>query len=228
MTFIDDLTLVLDLLILVACVVFYTGFWVWLEMRRSDHVRAQAHLREGAFVMGSLGVVLGLIALWGEFTWPLVALTPSGSNVLASYDLLFFDSMVLLSFLLVSFAIAVIYRLPTHFVGMLGVVIGSGIIYYGYRAYTLSLTLEPLETLLLFLGFGAVAILSYPVTLYVDWFVVGPTVPASDPFPAGPVAQYPRVWSVFLGLFLLVVVLAGVAALFYGFDSAWAHLAAPP
>jgi preprotein translocase subunit SecE len=29
-------------------------------------------------------------------------------------------------------------------------------------------------------------------------------------------------------LFLVVVILAGIAALFYGFDTAWAHLAAPP
>ena len=35
-------------------------------------------------------------------------------------------------------------------------------------------------------------------------------------------------WNLLIGAFLLLLVLAGVAALFYGFDSAWAHLAAPP
>jgi len=227
MTFTDDLTLVLDLLILVACTVFYTGFMVWFEMRRKDRLRAHTHLREGAIVMGSLGAVLGIIALWGEFTWPL-SLPIMGSNVLAAYDLLFFDSLLLLSFLLVSFAIAVNLRLPTHFVGMLGVVIGFGVIYYGYRGYTLSLTLEPLETLLLFLGFGGIAVLSYPVTLYLDWFVVGPIVPGADPMPSDSTPQIPMMWNVLLGLFLVVVILAGIAALFYGFDTAWAHLAAPP
>jgi putative membrane protein len=227
MTFTDDLTLVLDLLILVACAVFYTGFMVWLQMHRGDRTRAQAHLREGGLVLGSLGVVLGIIALWGEFTWPLSA-SVGGSNVLASYDLLFFDSLVLLSFLLISFGLAVNLRRPTHFVGMLGVVIGFGIIYYGYRAYTLSLTLEPLETLLLFLGFGGVAVLSYPVTLYLDWFVVGPSEAGVAPIASDPLPGYPKMWMVFLGLFLAVVVLAGIAALFYGFDTAWAHLAAPP
>jgi putative membrane protein len=227
MTFTDDLTLVLDLLILVACVVFYTGFMVWLEMRRKDRDRAISHLREGALLLGGLGAVMGLIALWGEFTWPL-ALTIGGSNVLAAYDLLFFDSLVLLAFVLVSFSLAVTYRRPTHFVGMVGVVAGAGIMYYGYRAYLLSLTLDPLETLLLFLGFGAVAIASYPVTLYLDWFVVGPAVPGVDPLPSDPTPRYPRMWTIFLGGFLLLVVLAGIAALFYGFDTAWAHLAAPP
>jgi putative membrane protein len=227
LTFLDDLSLVLDLLILVACTVFYTGFMVWLEIHRSDRVRAQSHLRAGAILMGSLGAVLGLIALWGEFTWPL-ALSIGGSNVLAAYDLLFFDSILMLSFLLVSFAIAVNLRLPTHFVGMLGVVIGFGIMYYGYRGYTLSLTEEPFETLLLFLAFGGVAVLSYPVTLFLDWFVVGPAVPGVDPLPSGPTPRYPKMWTVLLGLFMVVVILAGIAALFYGFDTAWAHLASPP
>ncbi|MGI0070600.1 MAG: DUF981 family protein [Thermoplasmata archaeon] len=227
MTFMDDLTLVLDLLILVACVVFYTGFMVWLELRRADRVRALSHLKEGALVMGSLGAVLGVIALWGEFTWPL-SLDVNGTNVLASYDLLFFDSLLLLAFLLVSFALAVNLKRPTHFVGMLGVVIGFGVMYYGYRAYTLSLTTAPLETLLLFLGFGAVAVLSYPATLFIDWFVVGPVVPGADPLPSDPTPRYPKLWTSLLGLFLLLVVLAGIAALFYGFDTAWAHLASPP
>ena len=227
MTFLDDLTLVLDLLILVAVTVFYTGFMVWLEMRRNDRLRAQTHLRQGAFLMGLLGALLGLIAIWGEFTWPL-SLVISGSNVLAAYDLLFFDSLLMLSFLLVAFAVAVNLRRPTHMVGVLGVVIGGGIIYYGYRAWTLSLTLEPLETLLLYLGFGAVAIGSYAACLYVDWFVVGPDTPGADPLPSTPTPRYPMMWNLILGAFLLLVVLAGIAALFYGFDSAWAHLASPP
>jgi putative membrane protein len=228
MTFTDDLTLVLDLLILVACTVFYTGFTVWFEMRRKDSLRAQTHLREGALVLGSLGGVLGIVALWGEFTWPLSATGPTGANVLAAYDILFFDSLVLLSILLISFAIAVNLRRPTHFVGMIGVVIGFGIISYGYRGYVLGYTEEPLETLLLFLGFGAVAVLSYPVTLYLDWFVVGPAVPGVDPMPSDPIPRYPKMWTLFLGLFLAMVVLAGIAALFYGFDTAWAHLGSPP
>jgi uncharacterized membrane protein len=227
MTFVDDLTIVLDLLILVAVAVFYTGFMVWLEMRRKDRARAQAHLREGALVMGMLGAILGAFALWGEFTWPLAVSTPSG-NVLAAYDLFFFDSLVMLSFLLVAFAVAVNLRRPTHMVGVLGVVIGGGIIYYGYRAWTLSLTLEPLETLLLYLGFGAVAIGCYVACLYVDWFVVGPDHPEVAPIPSDPTPRYPMMWNLLLGGFLLLVVLAGVAALFYGFDTAWAHLANPP
>jgi uncharacterized membrane protein len=227
MTFTDDLTLVLDLLILVACTVFYTGFMVWLNLRQKDLPRARSQLREGALLMGLLGGVLAAIALWGEFTWPL-SVVVNGSNVLAAYDLFFFDALTLLALLLVAFSVTVHRGLPTHFVGMIGVVVGSGVIYYGYRAYTLSLTLEPLDTLLLFLGFGAMAVLSYPATLYLDWFVVGPDHPEASPLASPPTPRYPVLWNVVLGLFLVVVVLAGIAALFYGFNTAWAHLASPP
>jgi putative membrane protein len=218
MAFVDDLTLILDLMILVAVTVFYTGFFVWVHAWRKDAQRALSHLREGSFILAMLGGLIGVIALWGEFTWPLPG----------AYNLYFFDPLIMLALLLVAFGTAVTFRLPTHFVGMLGVVIGSGVIYYGSRAYWLGLTKEPFETLLLYLGFGAMAILSYPATLFVDWFVVGPQYAAAAPLPSTPTPAYPKLWTVLLGLFLLVVVLAGIAALLYGFSTAWSHLESPP
>ncbi|MGA8302548.1 MAG: DUF981 family protein [Thermoplasmata archaeon] len=227
MTFTDDLTLVLDLLILVTVVTFYTGVMVWFEMRRNDHVRALSHLKEGTFLLGCLGALLGLIALWGEFTWPL-GLVVNGTNVLAAYDLLFFDSLVMLAFVLVSFAIAVQLKRPTHMVGLVAGIAGGAILFYGYRAYNLSLTLDPLPTFFLFLGFGVLAIAVYPISLYIDWFVVGPTDPGAEPVPSAQSPKYPWMWRVFLGGFLLLVFLAGVASLYYGYNTAWAHLGAPP
>lgn len=228
MTFLDDLTLVLDLLVLVACVVFYTGFMTWLEMYRKDRTRAVAQLRAGSILIGMLGVVIFLIALWGEEAWPLAVVLPNGTNVLAAYDLFFFDSLMLLSLLLIGWGVLVYAKLPTHYIGMFGVVVGFAIGFYGYRAYNIGLTLDPLETFLLYLAFGGMAILSYPVTLYVDWFVLGPVVPGTDPLPSDPTPRYGWMWTSFIWLFLIVVVLAGIAALWYGFDAAWAHLASPP
>lgn len=227
MTFTDDLTLVLDLLVLVTCAVFYTGVTVWYNLSRGDLGRARAHLREGSIVMGGLGGLLGVFALWGEFTWPLF-LTFGNGNVLAPYDILFFDSLTMLAFLLVAFAVAVNLRLPTHMVGVLGIFIGAAIFFYGYRAYNLSLTLQPLETFLMYLAFGGVAILSYPATLFVDLYVVGPQNPEVQPFTDGPKPSYPVLWSAVAALFLVIVVLAGIAAIAYGYNTAWGHLANPP
>jgi putative membrane protein len=223
MAFIDDLTLILDLLILVTATVFYTGVVVWFEIRRKDLPRANAQLRSGALLIGLLGGLISLIAIWGELTWPI-----NGFPTATSYDLFFFDVLILLGLLLVAFALAVRFRLATHFVGMFGVLMGLAVLFYGVRAYQLSLTLEPLETLLMYLAFGGVAILAYPATLYIDWFVVGPTESSVTPVPSNPTPDYPRLWYVLLGLFFLAVLLAGVAAVFYGVDTAWAHLAAPP
>ena len=218
MPFVDDLTLILDLLILVAGTVFYTGFFVWLHSRRKDPVRALSHLRQGSFLMALLGGLIGVIGLWGEFTWPLPG----------PYNLYFFDPLMMLALLLVGFGVTVRLGQPTHFVGMLGVIIGGGVMYYGARAYYLSLTKDPFETLLLYLGFGGVAILSYPVTLFVDWFVVGPRNSSVAPLPSDEQPTYPDLWMALLGLFLVVVVLAGIAAVVYGFSTAWSHLESPP
>jgi uncharacterized membrane protein len=219
--FIDDLTLILDLLVLVTIIVFYTGFCVWVEYRRKDHERAVSHLQSGAALLAMLGGGIGLIALWGELTWPI-------PPAFGGYDLFFFDPLFMLSIILVAFGIVVWKGLPTHFVGILSAVSGAGIVYYGARGYLIPLTLDPLETLLLYLGMGAMAIMAYPATLFVDWFVVGPTSARASPLPSNPTPDYPWLWRILIGMFLLAVVLAGVAAIFYGFDAAWAHLAAPP
>lgn len=223
MAFIDDLTLILDLMILMTATVFYTGFFVWYHSRRNDPARAAISLREGAFVMTMIGAIIGLVALWGEFTWPIpVAYGP--------YDLYFFDPLLLLALLTVSFGVAVILRLPTHFVGMLGLVIGCGIIYYGARAeyYLRSVTTNPLETLLMYLAFGGVAIMTYPATLYVDWFVTGRQNATVQPIASAASPTSPRLWTTLLGVFMVLVILAGLAAAAYGLAAAWGHLESPP
>ncbi|HTT73233.1 MAG TPA: DUF981 family protein [Thermoplasmata archaeon] len=218
MSFLDDLTLIIDLLVLIAAVVFYTGFMVWLSYRRNDTDRAVSHLREGATLLGLLGGLAGIFGLWVELTWPLPG----------AYNIYFGDPIIMLAILLVAFGVTVSRKLPTHFVGMLGVVLGSGVIFYGSRAYLLNLTSDPFETFLLYLGYGAAAIMAYPATLFIDWFIVGPQLPSVQPLPSGPKPDNPRMWMVLLGLFLLIVVLAGVAAVIYGFTSVWAHLGSPP
>ncbi|HTZ61332.1 MAG TPA: DUF981 family protein [Thermoplasmata archaeon] len=221
MVFVDDLTLILDLMILVTVVIFYTAFCVWYEYRRQDHERATSHLQGGAGFLALLGVAIGAIALWGEITWPI-------PPQFGSYDLFFFDPLFLLALVLIGFGVMVWKGLPTHLVGIVAAVSGSGIIYYGARAYQLSLTLDPLETFLLYLAFGGVAILAFPATLFIDWFIVGPTNAKASPLPSKDVPDYPWLWRILVGLFLVAVVLAGIAAVSYGFTAAWAHLASPP
>ncbi len=226
MAFIDDLTSILNLMVLACVTVFYTGFFVVWHAYKRDYDRAERHLKQGGVLMGMIGGILGIITIWGELTWPFGI-----GGGLSAYNLYFFDPLLLMSFLLIAFAVSAWFKLPTHFVGMLGVVCGAGVVYYAMRAdyvYGLSLTKEPTETLLLYLAFGGMAILAYPATMFVDWFVTGPQTPSTGPLPSNPQPAFPRMWMGLMILFLVVVVLAGVAALAYGFTSAWAHLAGPP
>ena len=114
----DNISLVVDLLILLAVTVFYTGFFVWFNFLRQDPDRAEAALRQGAALMGLFGLVFAALSFWGEMTFPLFG----------SYNTFFFDPLVMLSVLMIAFGAAVWFRLPTHFVGILGVVVGSGTI----------------------------------------------------------------------------------------------------
>ena len=219
--FIDDLTLVLDLLILVTVAVFYTAFCVWVEVRRKDSARAISHLQSGAGLLTLLGIGIGIVAVWGELTWPI-------PPAFGGYDLFFFDPLFMLALILIGFGFLVYRGLPTHFAGILAAVSGAGIVYYGARGYLIPLTLDPLETFLMYLAFGAVGLLAFPATLYVDWFVVGPTKESASPLPSGATPDYPWLWRILVGLFLLAVIGAGVASILYGFTAAWAHLASPP
>ncbi len=218
MTFIDNLGIELDALILVTAAVFYTGFWVLWSFTRGSREEALRHLRGGAFVMGLLGSFLLLLGIWGEFVWPLPA----------SYNLLFYDPTVMIGLLLVGFAVLVAFRLPTHFIGLVGVVSGSGVIYYGARAYRLGLTLEPLEMFAMFAAFGLLAIVAWPATWFVDREVTGAVPGGGASTAATGSGHLSNPWKVALLLFLAMAVLAGVAAILMGFNTVWDHLAAAP
>jgi uncharacterized membrane protein len=218
MASVDNLSILVDLLVLLSVTVFYTGVLVWFSYHNKDLDRAEKNLREGAWLIGFLGGIIGVFALWAEITFPL---TEGTSTV---YNTFFFDPLVMLALLTVGFAVAIAYRFPTHYIGVLGVVTGSAVIYYGIHAYQLGLTKDPFETLLMYLAFGGVAILLYIPTLFIDWFIVGPKDPAVQPVASSPTPANPRMWTVLLGFFLAVVFLAGLAAVLYGFSIVWSHL----
>jgi uncharacterized membrane protein len=218
MASVDNLSVIVDLLVLLPVAVFYTGVLVWFNYRNKDLDRAEKSLREGAWLVGLLGGMIGILAFWAEMTYPL---TEGTSTV---YNVFFFDPLVMLAFLTVGFSVAIAYRFPTHYIGVLGVVVGSGVIYYGIHAYQLGLTKDPFETLLMYLAFGGVALFLYIPTLFIDWFIVGPKHPAVQPIASSTTPANPRMWMVLLGFFLAVVFLAGLAAVLYGFSIAWSHL----
>lgn len=222
-SFIDPLSLILDLMVLVAVAIFYTGALVWWHYRRGDLERARHQVRGGGLVLGGLGAILLVFGLWGSMTWPLPG----------SYNLLFFDAIVMLAFVLLAYGLLALGSLPVHFAGIMALVAGAGIIYYGWRAYQLGLTNSPIEMFLLYLGFGAAGVLAFPATLFADLFVIAPYRPSVSA--TGTEARVEAramsasgVWTGLIVLFLIVLVLAGISAIVFGFNVAWSHLESPP
>lgn len=218
MAFIDNLGFELGVLVLIPAVAFYMGFLVWWFRRKGDVARAYANLRGGAVTLGVLGFFLSLLGFWGEFVWPLPG----------QYNVLFYDPTLFGGLLLVTFAILVHFRLPTQYLGVIAGITGLGVAYYGARGYLLGLTKEPLDMLLLFLGFGLTAAAAFPVSLFADWYVIEPANPTATGSPAPSATPYPRIWNVPILLFLALAALTGIAAILMGFNTLWSHLQYAP
>lgn len=166
--FTDDLALVEVLLALVASLFAYAGLLAWWAIRTNDPEGVRGALRGVAIPAGVLGGVSLLLALWGEMTWPFLA-----SDGLAGYNILFFDPLVLLGVVLLAYAISVQRASKLQYVGLLGLISGGVTAFYGWTGYTASpaFTSDPFDTLLLYAGFAAAGIFSFPATLVVDGFL---------------------------------------------------------
>lgn len=238
MSFIDPLAFVEVVLFIVSVV----GTWVALEslgaIRRDRPDELRAILQGAALPFLSIGTIAIIMSLWGEMTWPLPG----------SYNILFWDVFLLFGMVLVSFGIAFYRGTRTQYSGLMALAAGIIVIFYGVTGYQQGLTKDPLETLLLYLGFGAVAILSLPAALVADWFLA-PVRPTQFPWSRVPstkapasgdagtssspptsatfryVVSFARVIAYFFPVFFG---LAAIAALLYIGQTVPAHLMSPP
>lgn len=241
MTFVDTLAFQLFTLAFVSGLLFYSGIVGYDTYRKFGPRRTLEHLKAQAIPLGAIGVVVGSIGLWGEIVWPLPG----------SYNILFFDPYLLLGTVLIGFAVCVIFRWRTQYVGLLAAMTGLLSIYYGANAYNLGLTKEPLAMFLLYVAMGGTAIFTFPVTLWIDRYVLTPlagigtraesaTAPSSTASAAAaditagraegvPVmaAQIKVLFGAFL-IFLLFAAGSAIAALWIGGGALSSHLTSPP
>ncbi|MCL5430519.1 MAG: DUF981 domain-containing protein [Candidatus Marsarchaeota archaeon] len=173
MTFVDALAFQLFSLAFVATLLFYAGVSDYRTYLKRGFREAYLLLRSQAVLFGVMGIVVLIIGLWGEMTWPISVLS-NGSNVMGAYNILFYDPYLMLGMVLVSFAVCVMMRLNTRYAGLLALMTGALSIYYGINAYMLGLTEEPLFTLILYIGLGGTAIFTFPVTIFVDKIIIEP------------------------------------------------------
>lgn len=166
MTFIDNLALVQVLLLLGAAILAYGGVLSWWAIRTNRPKTLRSVLRGVAVPVGALGAVTTVLALWGEMTWPFPA-------SMAGYNILFFDTLLLFGLVLLAYAVSAYLGARLQYVGLFALVAGSVTAFYGWIGYTATpaFTKEPFDTLLLYLGFGAAGVFSFPATLIVDYYL---------------------------------------------------------
>ncbi len=256
MAFIDILALEEATLLIAAVLIGYVGVIGFFAMRRNDPPGLKSALRGAAIPIGSLGVVVTTLAIWGEVAWPLPG----------SYNILFTDVYLLFGLTLVILAVSMAGALKLQYAGLFALAAGGVSIAYGWAGYGLGMTKEPLETFLLYGAFGLAGILAFPATFVVDRYFEHPdntafalrtgtsvsahrrvsiraTTRAAQPIvPVGSSASAdaestPGVLSAFhlpvyidvtLLVFVASIALAGIAALFYLDSTLSAHLASAP
>ncbi len=170
MAFIDNLAFEMVTLVLAAATIAYTAFMGLVEYRRRGPDGVRSSLRGSAGPLGFVGGVALSIGLWNDLAWPLPG----------AYNILFGDIYMLFGIVLVAFVTTVLLNTKLQYFGMFSLVAGAATFEYGYQAYHLNMTKEPLEMFGLYGAFGLAAMLAFPAALIVDRMLAGAfAVPSS-------------------------------------------------
>jgi putative membrane protein len=203
MVFIDNLAYALFSVSFAGFMLLYTVSSMYLLYRKRRSF--QEHLMAASLPIALIGLYMLVMGLWGQFTWPLPG----------SYNILFYDPFLSFGILLLSFSMAVRYRLRLEYVGFLGLMMGAMIIVYGIAGYNLGLTAAPIGLLALYLGYGLAAIFSYPVSLISD------RLPDTR-------KRTPANWRIILIIFCILLLLASLVSAYTGFAAIGQHLMSAP
>ncbi len=204
--FVDDLAFELLSMSLAALIILYMTLGIYIGYRKNGDKDIEGHLKPGMAPLALLGLVMLTLGLGGEFIWPLPG----------AFNILYFDMFTLVAIVILSFAITIRMNYKMQYVGLFALYSGVMAIFYGWRAYTLNIIgSNSIELFLMYLSFGFVGILSYPVTLIID------RVPQKgNPKWIG--------WTIILVLFWIATLGAMIASGFIGFQAVYSHLGSPP
>ncbi|MHB8361034.1 MAG: DUF981 family protein [Thermoplasmataceae archaeon] len=171
MVFIDNLAFELFTLVFAGVILLYMTMGVYYDYSRKDERNLQKHMMNGTAPLALVGIVILLLGLYSEMTWPLslgTSVPAAVQSKFSSYNILFYDPYMFAGIIILSYVLAVHFNYKLQYVGILALVAGIFAIDYGYQAYLLNMTSEPLGMFLMYIAYGAVGILSFPVTLIVD------------------------------------------------------------
>jgi putative membrane protein len=253
MAFIDFLAFQQVLLLVAAVVIGYAGVAAFLAMRKDNAAGVKSALKSAAIPVGSIGAISTFLALWGEIAWPL----PGAYNILfTDVFVLFGVTLVVLAismatssklqyaglFALVAGGVTIAYGWNGYVLGLTKEPLETFMLYgafglAGILAFPATLVTDyylahPDGTA--FPASTAVASPRSRPSIQAANRAVQPIVPvdtSGNPDPANSIRSVfhlPVYINVTLLVFVAMMALAGIAALFYLDSTLPAHLASPP
>lgn len=218
MAFIDDLAFELFTLVFAGVILLYMTLGVYYDYSKKGERNLEEHMLSGVGPLAIVGIVMILMGLYSEMTWPLSlgsAVPAAVEAKFQSYNILFYDPYMFAGIVIISYVISVKMKYKLQYVGILALFAGIFAIDYGYQGYLLNMTSEPLGMFLMYIAYGAVGILSFPVTLIVD------TVPGSK-------EKIWKGWMILLVLFWIALLGAIIATAYIGLSAIPQHLLTAP
>ncbi len=205
MPFIDNLAFQMLTLVMTAGVVSYVTGKMYLEYRKNGTKNVEETLRQASFPLALLGGLVTVIGIYNEVTWPFGVNEPN-----SKFNILFGDPYLAFGIILLSMALAIIYRQKLQYAGFFAFIGGIMAIYYGSIIYSYQYTQSPLAALGMYIAFGAAGILTFPATLAYD---------SMDERAKGPSAM----WGIILILFWLAFILAAIFTGLIGIPAVYSH-----
>lgn len=168
MAFLDNLALEECLILMAAVLIAYVGSISAIAMYRRDPAGLRADLKGASAPLVGIGAISTLLGIWGEFTWPYPA------PYLAAYNILFNDVFLMFGMTMLALGISLAMSLRLQYAGLFALVAGGITMAYGWNGYVLSMTKEPLYTLLLFGAYGLAGLLAFPAAFMTDQYLAHP------------------------------------------------------
>ena len=186
---IDNVAYLLFALGSIGVFTLYMTVNVFLKYTENKDVDMYKAISSGIIPLAVLGAYVFIVALYGQLTWPLPA----------PYDQALFNPLISVSLVIVGFTLSAWKKQKMHYVGLFSLLAGLATLFYGIQDYSAGLTQIPTAFAILYVSFGMVAVLAFPVSLIMD-------------LRPGKTRNHPRIWGALLALFWMFLIIAIMTA----------------